>query len=71
MTISRSEPLTFEKTLVGDTVLMLGCEMIVVRKFDAEKRPVMKTAGIIEYLDQTKFEYDSARPMLVRGKGKP
>jgi hypothetical protein len=50
-----------------------GKEMIVVQKFDTERRLLLNKVGEGSLYPRSfsEFDYNSARPTLVRGKGRP
>ncbi len=67
------DDLTFTKTLIGDTVRLGGEEVVVTQKYQTERRllvrPVARDTALPRSVSE--FDYNSARPVLVAGKGRP
>ena len=68
--------LTFTTTLIGDTVRVGAADLLVVQKLQTERRLVLRPLAASSRWDGrdrhcSEFEYNSARPVLVQGKGRP
>lgn len=74
MVTPTTEPLTFVTTLIGDTVRIGADEFEVVQKYPTERRLVVVPAAGGDWQRRersiSEYEYNLARPELVKGKGK-
>jgi hypothetical protein len=66
-----SARLTFTTTLIGDTVDLSGEKLVVVQKFQTERRLMLRPAARETALPRSvsESEYNGARPTLVADKG--